>query len=347
MSNNSVWNSYVDNPEQLPISFANPSNHVTDSYFCNKCGNPGHNMDKCPLFLPISSENSKEMNMVYSSNQQQIFNLLNSALQKICANCNSQDHNTMNCPSSRNTTLAYGVTPIRVGAAHAVDLTGVESNPNDIPMDPRLRDKDPRLAYQAQKKVVVDLGATEKKKLSDTQFMKAKDLVLKDEVDPLRELIKANHDLIRFYQKDGTTLLHIAAEKGSIQSLKYLCRQGACIDVQKRLGMLHTPLFLAASQGHVNIVDYLIQQKANITIKGALKLETEVELLTPKEAAAKLKYVHIVNQIEKWEEEEKEKALKPKERELRKKYEEEKEEMKTKISHQVKKNGKRIANLIY
>ncbi|KAJ5234999.1 uncharacterized protein N7469_004167 [Penicillium citrinum] len=63
----------------------------------------------------------------------------------------------------------------------------------------------------------------------------------------------------------GVTLLHAAAENGSIDTVKFLVRKGANVNAASIDKW--TPLHNAASKGHIDIVAFLIDNGASINIK--------------------------------------------------------------------------------
>lgn len=63
----------------------------------------------------------------------------------------------------------------------------------------------------------------------------------------------------------GKTPIHVAARDGTLGIVKYLIHHGSDIHAKTNRGQ--TPLHLAAGEGKLNIVHYLIQNGANIQIK--------------------------------------------------------------------------------
>lgn len=81
----------------------------------------------------------------------------------------------------------------------------------------------------------------------------------------------AIHDnKIVFRHKENQSLqnipLHVAVRNGEIDVIKLLIAQGAFIDAQD--SSKKTAFYLAAVQGNEEIVDYLLEHKANLTIRG-------------------------------------------------------------------------------
>jgi len=63
------------------------------------------------------------------------------------------------------------------------------------------------------------------------------------------------------------TPLHYAAQNGHLSVVEYLVNQKADINA-KDYGKM-TPLHYAAQNGHLSVVEYLINQKADINAKNA------------------------------------------------------------------------------
>ena len=53
-------------------------------------------------------------------------------------------------------------------------------------------------------------------------------------------------------------LLHVAAEKGELDLLKFLIKNGAEINEPNKVN--RTPIFLAAQNNHVKVVEFLIKK---------------------------------------------------------------------------------------
>ncbi len=58
------------------------------------------------------------------------------------------------------------------------------------------------------------------------------------------------------------TVLHLEAEKGNLDNVKFLVEKSAKLDVKDKLGK--TPLELAHAAGHTEVVDYLIEKGAKV-----------------------------------------------------------------------------------
>ena len=70
------------------------------------------------------------------------------------------------------------------------------------------------------------------------------------------------------------TPLHYAAENGHLSVVEYLVNQKADINAASNGFKSGTPLHYAAKNGHLSIVEYLVDQKADINAKN-----THVEFL--------------------------------------------------------------------
>ena len=63
------------------------------------------------------------------------------------------------------------------------------------------------------------------------------------------------------------TPLHYAADNGHLSVVEYLVNQKAYINAQSSGYPSGTPLHLAACKGHLSVVEYLVNQKADINAK--------------------------------------------------------------------------------
>lgn len=68
-----------------------------------------------------------------------------------------------------------------------------------------------------------------------------------------------------FYSRKQNTILHYAAEHGSVEIVQYLNVRCARIDVENNLG--ETPLFLAVRNNHLAVAELLLKTGANISHK--------------------------------------------------------------------------------
>lgn len=71
--------------------------------------------------------------------------------------------------------------------------------------------------------------------------------------------------LALFAAADNDEALLAAARKGDLASVKELCERGAAIETKTPYGQ--TPLFLAAMNGHEEVVRFLIEKGANTDVK--------------------------------------------------------------------------------
>ena len=62
--------------------------------------------------------------------------------------------------------------------------------------------------------------------------------------------------------------IHIASENGHLSVVEYLVNQKADINIQSNGYPSGTPLHFAVENGHLSVVDYLVNRKADINIKG-------------------------------------------------------------------------------
>ncbi|KAI8372286.1 ankyrin repeat-containing domain protein, partial [Choanephora cucurbitarum] len=103
------------------------------------------------------------------------------------------------------------------------------------------------------------------------------DAVDKEEETALLKAAYANHyDVVHYLitqganyvhqDRDGWTALHNACSCGNLEMVKLLCQQPQTdVNVTSQQG--HTPLMNAASKGYVDIVIWLLKQKASVSIK--------------------------------------------------------------------------------
>lgn len=85
-------------------------------------------------------------------------------------------------------------------------------------------------------------------------FTRIVNILLKEGVNPNAKI-----------PKTGTSLLGIASAYGSLSMVQTLVTYGANLNTPNKLGI--PPIFLAVAKGHSEIVEYLLQQDENITMK--------------------------------------------------------------------------------
>lgn len=62
----------------------------------------------------------------------------------------------------------------------------------------------------------------------------------------------------------SNTSLHLAAEQGNLNAVKYFVEKGGDISAQDEMG--YTPLHLAAKQGNLDIIKYLVEKGADVDV---------------------------------------------------------------------------------
>ncbi|XP_019853444.1 PREDICTED: E3 ubiquitin-protein ligase HACE1-like [Amphimedon queenslandica] len=89
--------------------------------------------------------------------------------------------------------------------------------------------------------------------------------VVQNQLKPVEQLItSSNFDVNHKFGRAQRTLLHSAANTGAIDTLSFLIKRGATINVIDRIGV--TPLHLAARNGHKKCVQKLFDNGADISI---------------------------------------------------------------------------------
>ncbi|WP_353289054.1 ankyrin repeat domain-containing protein [Wolbachia endosymbiont (group A) of Pogonocherus hispidulus] len=80
--------------------------------------------------------------------------------------------------------------------------------------------------------------------------------------EALNELFKTSEQQVT----DGysNTSLHLAAEQGNLNAVKYFVEKGGDISAQDEMG--YTPLHLAAKQGNLDIIKYLVEKGADVDV---------------------------------------------------------------------------------
>ena len=79
---------------------------------------------------------------------------------------------------------------------------------------------------------------------------------------------------------DATTALHIAASNGHLEMVKFLLAKGADVDVQDTsIDSIYTPLLVAASKSNAEIVEVLLDHGADINQSGSYFQGTALHLV--------------------------------------------------------------------
>ena len=81
------------------------------------------------------------------------------------------------------------------------------------------------------------------------------------DVQKVRALIAADPAVVDAKEKDGVTPLWIAAQQGHLEVMKVLLEKGAVVDAKTNDGF--TPLLIAAEYGHLEVVRMLLEKGAN------------------------------------------------------------------------------------
>ena len=79
-------------------------------------------------------------------------------------------------------------------------------------------------------------------------------------------LIEIGNADIHAMAKNDETILHCVAAKNNIPMMEYLLRKGANIDEEDKQGK--TALWIASSKGFDNTVDFLLENRAKVDVKG-------------------------------------------------------------------------------
>lgn len=74
--------------------------------------------------------------------------------------------------------------------------------------------------------------------------------------EKFRQEIKSSNVNLNEVDEQGNTLLHFAADKGFLNSVKFLLAQGADLAVQNKDG--NSALHLAVQQGYINIAEEML-----------------------------------------------------------------------------------------
>ncbi|XP_075040086.1 CARD- and ANK-domain containing inflammasome adapter protein-like [Mixophyes fleayi] len=109
------------------------------------------------------------------------------------------------------------------------------------------------------------------------------DAVTNGDLSLLESILKGSD--VNAVNSSGETLLHVAASNGHVPVIEYLIARGAKIDAKD--GKRRTPLHRAAENGHMEAVRALLQAGANI-------YSLDSDSLSPLHLAAKNNHYHIV-----------------------------------------------------
>ena len=110
--------------------------------------------------------------------------------------------------------------------------------------------------------------------------------VAEDNFDLLKKLIKTFGEDINQRDSENMTLLHHAAERKKVDTLKFLINNGADINATNDFG--DTPLHMASESGHLEIVKELLANSAQIDAQDRVGN-------TPLHIAAQKKHTDIFN----------------------------------------------------
>jgi len=84
------------------------------------------------------------------------------------------------------------------------------------------------------------------------------------DIDSVRALLDKDPALIRTRDKDGYTMLHLAAKAGRLQLVELLVARGTPVDIRSHDGSNRTPLHLAAGENQLDTVTLLLEKGADI-----------------------------------------------------------------------------------
>lgn len=96
-------------------------------------------------------------------------------------------------------------------------------------------------------------------------------------VEIVDRLIRAGADL-HTVGRNGWTALHLAAIHGDLQKAERLIRAGAAPNARATVDAEETPLMLAASEGHAEVVQLLIAHGGDAALRDTLHNETSLQL---------------------------------------------------------------------
>lgn len=86
-----------------------------------------------------------------------------------------------------------------------------------------------------------------------------------DDVQEVRKMIAANHNMVNAKNELGSTSLHIAATNSAPDMAKLLIEKGAAVNARDNNGI--TPLHIAAFSGHKDNLNFLIAKGADVHAK--------------------------------------------------------------------------------
>ena len=111
----------------------------------------------------------------------------------------------------------------------------------------------------------------------------------------VKELLTENVDIENADNVLGNTLLHLAAAEGHLSMVIYLLDRGANIHAKTKIPFDYfTPLHLASHEGHLKIVIYLLERGADIH---GVPQNASFGYITPLHLAARKGYLEIVKHL--------------------------------------------------
>uniref|UniRef100_A0A8C4YT27 Uncharacterized protein n=1 Tax=Gopherus evgoodei TaxID=1825980 RepID=A0A8C4YT27_9SAUR len=125
-----------------------------------------------------------------------------------------------------------------------------------------------------------------KPKKDDSNAVSIFDAAAKGDLSDLAKVLKKNN--INAVNASDKTLLHIAAANGHVAIIEYLINKGAKLDVKDKKG--RTPMHRAAEKGQDDAVKVLLQA-------GAYIYSLDKEAKTPLHLAAQTHHTHILKRI--------------------------------------------------
>ena len=84
----------------------------------------------------------------------------------------------------------------------------------------------------------------------------------------VRQLVSARGRLIDSHSKDGFTALGLAAYFGQVEVVEFLINQGANLDLTAGNSMMVAPLHQAVAAGHEAVVRLLVEAGADLDVRG-------------------------------------------------------------------------------